>query len=813
MACDPERIEQWTWLISIMKSDWFSRRWVIQEIALSRNATVHCGDHKVHWDDFADAVSLLTEKIDVIRSHFGDEIFGDVEATSACVLIQTLTNICRKADHGEDKGMIHGRLLDVETLVSTLLGFQATFPRDTIYSILSLAKDSPTRREDWQRVHQRQLERTRDEKLSSIKHELDLLRERKRDLEEVRFDARDGKDELEIRLRVLDGKRSARLNAQTEGRADEVRNLTREIREMRPEELEAKDAWFKNIESSVNLNYVQIKRMEYILERTSREVESQPIGLLPNYDSSPRDLFIGFVTRSIFQSKSLDIICRHWAPALSEEDGGGLLPSWISSLARTPYGVPGISQGRQNGENFVAYLPYDQRRRYSASGTSKVNFKVKVDPALTRDDMGVRVRPAAEYGASAPDYDGTKWKPNTVTVISQETDGRNATWGLVSPDESISRPHAEVNAKTTVTLVRGEGTPLHINNHRAISQEPLEAETAPEGRDSRPETPSEYGSAKESREPSPDREATKFPPSRVDSGPELSAPDAENSSYQARRKRHEAFWGFVDLSAAVNDTVSGNSTNQQVKPPNPRAVGPHRLSGIVVVEGFVLGRIAARSEAMRGGIIPGEWVAKLGWKKGKDNGNQVPDTLWRLLVADRTPQGGRPPQWYKRACLHGLVDSHVSDSAGNIHPMTRSDTKISELTSKYFGRVESVVWNRRIIEIVPDKPSPAKYFDPAASTPKKIPVYEPTVYQPSYDGARKSGPWSLFGLGPEESEIGGIVCIFFGCSVPVVLRAAKRQRVEFLCEVIGESYVHGMMDGEAMLVEGLEQRTRMFRLG
>lgn len=110
---------------------------------MSRDASIHCGDRSLHWDDFADAVSLLTEKIELIRDTFNDDVFDDVETTSACILVQTLCNVCRKADQGEDQGRLVSGLLDVETLVSTLLGFQATLPRDTIYSILSLAKDFP----------------------------------------------------------------------------------------------------------------------------------------------------------------------------------------------------------------------------------------------------------------------------------------------------------------------------------------------------------------------------------------------------------------------------------------------------------------------------------------------------------------------------------------------------------------------------------------------------------------------------------------------------------------------------------------------
>jgi Heterokaryon incompatibility protein (HET) len=38
---------------------WFSRRWIIQEIAFARAATVHCGTEKIEWDIFAMAAEVL----------------------------------------------------------------------------------------------------------------------------------------------------------------------------------------------------------------------------------------------------------------------------------------------------------------------------------------------------------------------------------------------------------------------------------------------------------------------------------------------------------------------------------------------------------------------------------------------------------------------------------------------------------------------------------------------------------------------------------------------------------------------------------
>jgi hypothetical protein len=175
---------------------------------------------------------------------------------------------------------------------------------------------------------------------------------------------------------------------------------------------------------------------------------------------------------------------------------------------------------------------------------------------------------------------------------------------------------------------------------------------------------------------------------------------------------------------------------------------------------------------MRGGIVPGDWLKKLGWDQ-KSKENRVPDILWRTLVADRSPEGSKPPGWYQRACLHCLRDTRITNSKGDLYSSKAHET--SDMTSKFLKRVESVIWNRRIFETEPSR---------GFSNP-------------------------LFGLAPEGTEAGDIVCILFGCSVPVVLKRVEgNSNAQELCELVGEAYVHGKMDGEAVqdgkLVRDLE---------
>lgn len=59
------------------------------------------------------------------------------------------------------------------------------------------------------------------------------------------------------------------------------------------------------------------------------------------------------------------------------------------------------------------------------------------------------------------------------------------------------------------------------------------------------------------------------------------------------------------------------------------------------------------------------------------------------------------------------------------------------------------------------------------------------------------------GMAPCRSMQGDIVCLLYGCSIPVLLRERESGSYEF----VGEVYLDGFMNGE-----GLDQESRQFRL-
>lgn len=64
------RAVAWIALAKLMRRKWFSRRWIIQEVAFARDAELWCGDEEVAWGKFAITVSLFETQVDTIKELF-----------------------------------------------------------------------------------------------------------------------------------------------------------------------------------------------------------------------------------------------------------------------------------------------------------------------------------------------------------------------------------------------------------------------------------------------------------------------------------------------------------------------------------------------------------------------------------------------------------------------------------------------------------------------------------------------------------------------------------------------------------------------
>lgn len=230
---------------------------------------------------------------------------------------------------------------------------------------------------------------------------------------------------------------------------------------------------------------------------------------------------------------------------------------------------------------------------------------------------------------------------------------------------------------------------------------------------------------------------------------------------------------FEESSQGQNETAAGENDGKpqysDTEPRIPLPSLPRKFDGTLYIKGFKFAVITNRSDRVSHGIIPEEAFTYGGWNFDLDEQhepgdrktpNLVPDQLWRTLVADRGPHGESPPPWYRRACLECL--QHVNSEGGMNTDQFKNFEDAPSAMVAYLERVQQVVWNRRFFLA---------------------------------DGR---GGQTLYGLCPPEAEVGDIICILFGCSVPVLLKKSKLR--EDHCTLVGECYVHEMMDGEAVTI-------------
>ena len=177
------------------------------------------------------------------------------------------------------------------------------------------------------------------------------------------------------------------------------------------------------------------------------------------------------------------------------------------------------------------------------------------------------------------------------------------------------------------------------------------------------------------------------------------------------------------------------------------------------IKGFKVDIIDNVSSRIAGGLLLREWLTMSGWKMPDEESNdEVPDKLWRTLVADRGPNGDNPPNWYQRACSECYFG--LSTTSGDIDTGALiANPKTPFNVVQYLKRVKSIVWNRVFVTSEKDR----------------------------------------FGLAPQGTQKGDFLCILYGCSVPVILREHRAEDDTLMhYQLIGETYIYELMDGEAL---------------
>jgi hypothetical protein len=262
------------------------------------------------------------------------------------------------------------------------------------------------------------------------------------------------------------------------------------------------------------------------------------------------------------------------------------------------------------------------------------------------------------------------------------------------------------------------------------------------------------------------------------SGSAFGAPEDKDKDKQSGRVNGDSFVGLPDCriysASAGFEPLIHFDFGRYPHPNVPPFVDRLPYDGTINVEGYSLGPITEFGPRCVKGIIQKECLDLGGWTPHSPT---VPERLWRTLVADRGPNNTKPPSWYHRACLHCLEQSGTNGDIDTTAILNQPGG--SHIVADFVRRVQSVTWNRKFL-----------------------------LSKAEFNGEK------LFGLGPGRARVGDFICILYGCSVPVILREHITEEDHYY-EVIGESFIYGLMDGEVregLSEEDIREKTMTFKL-
>jgi hypothetical protein len=111
----------------------------------------------------------------------------------------------------------------------------------------------------------------------------------------------------------------------------------------------------------------------------------------------------------------------------------------------------------------------------------------------------------------------------------------------------------------------------------------------------------------------------------------------------------------------------------------------------IFVDGFIVDEIRGIEDASQLGNIPWPWV-KLG--RWKDFAENPPDDFWQTLVAGRNSKGQNPKPFWRHACkmaFSGLIAGNALETGWLI------EEAHSPIVADFLARVQATVWNRRLM--------------------------------------------------------------------------------------------------------------------
>ncbi|KAH5376396.1 hypothetical protein HBI16_075560 [Parastagonospora nodorum] len=728
---------KWRAFIGLMQRDWFSRRWVVQEIALAPVASVYCGPDELEWRELAIAVELFVEVetathrlSELLRrdakSRLVPSWFEHISELGASLLVNATARIFREYQRSDEtvKAPERRSLLSLEFLVTSLSIFDCGRPHDSVYALIAIARDAspnpPTSTK--QKRHQVLIAQVFGDQLEQKPYLLDYNSPYPDVCKEfVQFCIE--------RCAKLDPLQA--LDVLCRPWAKDWRPGTFHANEDDKPSPTKVGIW-PSKHDDVNHDKQQVSWSEDACELFSNVSEVIPLNNEYNLSGSfaqhteptshvAEDLMLGHPDEATLNENKIPLP-KEFA---DEQNNAG---------ASGDEGKPNSRSTLENDAWAPAWEKYKAGRR-PQDGSS-----MPLDTVIIRPKTHTDKRNMDQYfqqcgyltnDAAVDDFVSLafpKTYPKSPVSSCQSTAPRHNNHndaetdkleeykiaiGTLSEDPKLTdilRVKAKLAAYEIEKADREKGNKKPVAGSR--SPKPTAKVEIP--KHSRiqelglPSWVARIDGAPFDIFPHPGMDMMKM--GRRNADPLVGTPQDGHRNYSAGQTK------VVDLKTL------------QFK--RRAHLGHHSL----YLKGFCFDRVAKVAQVSQAGAIPASWLDLAGWGEARrptgmhGDLNDPPTAFWRTLVADRGGNDRNPPYYYARACketiLKGGIRSNAVDTTALIYNERNS------IIAEFCRRVQAVIWNRALIRTA--------------------------------KGA--------LGLVSEQVKEGDLICIVYGCTVPVILR-------------------------------------------
>ncbi|KAI9866606.1 MAG: hypothetical protein M1813_001158 [Trichoglossum hirsutum] len=244
-----------------------------------------------------------------------------------------------------------------------------------------------------------------------------------------------------------------------------------------------------------------------------------------------------------------------------------------------------------------------------------------------------------------------------------------------------------------------------------------------------------------------------------------------------------------DFTVEPNNSPLNRSNSTYMTSRSSIADVQYPNSKLISCRGFKIDKFDGMGSTWSGGWSPDNVIQTTGLSNPYGSLEAIREAIWRALVANRNIDGEPLHEDYSSLLATPSLKDTPPDENGPLAELSRSNV-FQWFVSSLEGDSAFKICGRELCEYFIDARSPpGSSIDPVLLRDALMQRDHITVWRRMITTGR-----GYVGMAPEAVQNDDIICVLLGCTVPVVLRQVE----DSIFEYVGECYIHGVMEGEAM---------------